>query len=210
MKKVALCVSHGLKIMNKFKLLKLDKFDVDVFQLQPYSKESILTEFKNHYTINWGKSPSFTDDIILKFYELMIKANMKRNREISNNFLYDICVDVKSNIQIKRDLNSIPSICRFSHTEEDFELSWAWAGASEKRVYPYIKPKTIYIYDKIKLDKRDWLEIYDDRMFYSDSICFDVMGTIFKNLLYFTADDIDDKFLFMYFVNMFRFANGKM
>ena len=67
MKRVALCVSHGLKIMNKFKLLKLDKFDVDVFQLQPYSKESILTEFKNHYTINWGKSLSFTDDIILKF-----------------------------------------------------------------------------------------------------------------------------------------------
>jgi len=154
MKKVALCVTNGVNISNILK--KFDKFNIRVFQLHPYSKESILTEFKKHYTIDWEKSPPFTDDIILKYYELMVKSNMKRTYEISKNFVYDICVDVKSNIQIKRDLNSIPNI----------------------------KPNTIYIYDKIKPDKPGFLENYDDRIFYSDSICFDVMGTIFKNLLY--------------------------
>ncbi|MBT4209182.1 hypothetical protein HOE22_12705 [Candidatus Woesearchaeota archaeon] len=179
MKKVALCVTNGVNISNILK--KFDKFNIRVFQLHPYSKESILTEFKKHYTIDWEKSPPFTDDIILKYYELMVKSNMKRTYEISKNFVYDICVDVKSNIQIKRDLNSIPNI----------------------------KPNTIYIYDKIKPDKPGFLENYDDRIFYSDSICFDVMGTIFKNLLYFT-EDINEKFIFMYFVNMFRFTNEKM
>ena len=180
-KKIALLLSEGVDYKFLYEELKKVYPCVDLFKSEfSHLRKDIVTpvhklivrNLSNKMSAEEGVEnendyvPFFSDKIIVEMYDLLWKSNMKKNHEIKNNFTYDICININK---------------RFDKLSIDYQTELV-----EKLSKFKIKNSTIHILETKGMITFPFHSI-DYSMFCTDSISYDMMGTIYKNLPYMFA-----------------------
>jgi hypothetical protein len=189
----------------------LEKFDTDHTLISPHEIDEVLNLLKpkNHIVEGWDVSYSrkkIMDDIAIsqpfnnsthsplswaasQFYSILRSAQLKREYEIKNNFEYDMCIRLRFDINF--DENNRMLFVR------DFEKP---------------KPRTVYTVHNGILNTYPF-DIIGDIFYYSDSLTFDLLSSLYDNIPYIRNTALRDSALIeemiTYMVRMFQLNNHK-
>ena len=169
------------------KLLDFQNFikpiDIRIDNFAKYnSRGDTLNEFKyQHY--NNTKNDSLLKDEGAELYGIMMASHLKRNYEINNNFEYDVCFRLSTNITITDDIN-----CKII---DEFKIT---------------NDKDIHLANVIKTFEFPYSIVNYD-LFFANSQTFDVTCSMYNIIPLLKTENfpknISTNYMFGYFLRMF-------